>query len=342
MEDKNIDNINRHRQIRRRKIKARRRKARIRGVAFLLILILLVSFGIKKIKDWSGSQIDVSQAKAGQWYILRDMGLEKTLNERRPENLANITENIINNKIDLRLVKGSNHMNVAEEYAFDAGKINDIIEGKQKYEGHNKWAFLTFDDGPNHKITPRVLDVLKENEVPATFFVVGRSVTNNKRDVLMRELLEGHGIALHSFYHDYKALYPGRVGNETAIIKDAKLTQKALQDVISPDFYSSVWRYPGGHMSWSGLDEADQALSSLDINWIDWNTLSGDAEAKSVRPTTAAGMVDYMKKSLKMNEEENVAVVLMHDAENKSLTVEALPHIIKELRDQGYSFGILK
>lgn len=337
-----IEDERRIRKERKQRIKAKKRKARRRGFFFLLLLLIIGSLGIKFIKHWSESRVDISKANEAQWYILKDLGLEKTINPRMAENLVNINRDVIHNKLEIRLLKGKNHINIAEDYAFDAKEVREYLNGDKVYKGKEKWAFLTFDDGPNQTITPQILDILKENEVPGTFFVVGKSITEKNKNVLMREISEGHGIALHSFYHEYKDLYPGRVASEAQITKEAKLTQEALQNIISADFHSSVWRYPGGHMSWKGLDGADAALSALDIDWIDWNTLSGDAEHKSVRPTTSSGMVDYLKNSLAKSDQKNFAVVLMHDAENKSLTVEALPYIIKELKEQGYSFGILK
>lgn len=338
-----ISDINHEREKRRRaRIALKRRQARRRRILFIFLLLLVGGIGVKIISNWSKSKIDFASANEAQWYILKNMDLEGTINPLFDGNIVNIRQSNIHNKLEIRLLKGENHINLAQDYAFDTREVKDYINGDKKYKGQDKWVFLTFDDGPNQSISPRILDILKEEGVPATFFVQGQYVTKKNKNILMREISEGHGIALHSFSHNYKTMYPGRRGDEKAIVREATKAQEALQKIISPDFHSSVWRYPGGHMSWTGLEGADEALSSLDIEWIDWNALSGDAERKAVRPTSPGGMVEYMKKSIAKNTNKDFIVVLMHDGEKKDLTVEALPSIIQELRTQGYSFGILK
>lgn len=95
-------------------------------------------------------------------------------------------------------------------------------------------------------------------------------------------------------------------------------------------------------MSWNGIAASDEALANAGIEWIDWNSLVGDGERKRSRPTTVSGQVEYVKWSLEQNENKEKAVILLHDAENKQLTADALPSVIQYLRDQGYTFGILK
>ena len=136
--------------------------------------------------------------------------------------------------------------------------------------------------------------------------------------------------------------YPGRVADTARIEKEAKDTQAALQKVLGKDFHAGAWRYPGGHMSWKNLESADQKLKDMGVTWIDWNALNGDAEPASRRPTTEAGLVEFLDKSIKANKDSSIIVILMHDAENKQLTANAVGQIIDHLRSEGYEFGILK
>lgn len=237
-------------------------------------------------------------------------------------------------------VKGKSYYGMAKEYAYDTKLVRDIISGK-KENSIGKVVFLTFDDGPNHIITPKILDVLKEKKVPATFFVVGRLVNDKTKDVLERELKEGHSIALHSYTHEYSTLYPNRIAKSEAIINEAKKTENALKQVLGEDFKSGCWRYPGGHMSWKNLADADKKLEEMGLSWLDWNCLNGDAEPKKVRPMDVAGNVKFIENSLNINKVTDVAVVLMHDAESKELTAEALPKIIDYFKEKGYKFGVL-
>ena len=69
--------------------------------------------------------------------------------------------------------------------------------------------------------------------------------------------------------------------------------------------------------------------------------MSGDAETPSARPTTPSDMLAYMEKSFYVAPDAKVRVILMHDASDKQLTIEALPHIIDYFKSQGYEFGVL-
>lgn len=239
------------------------------------------------------------------------------------------------------LVAGKNHNEAASAYAHNAGTVQQIVDGVVPYDGQ-RICFLTFDDGVNDVVTPQVLDVLKEQQVPATFFVVGKTLGENAKPVLQRQIAEGHAIAIHSFNHDYDLLYPGKTADPTQILTEANSTQQALQSLLGSDFHSGVWRYPGGHMSWNNIAAADQALAAQGLNWIDWNAMTGDAQPDGVRPTTAQGLVDYQANSILSYPDVHMRVVLMHDTSDKPLTAEALPGVIQFYRDHGYTFGVLE
>ena len=337
----NREEMERQRRRKIARIKKRKRQARIRGIVLLIVIFVVFGGVFRKLKSMASSG-DEGGGNQVEWFVLKNLDALNPARAYTPEEVGNLTNNIINDRIDIHLAKGQNHITRASSYAYDAGEISEIIEGKREYTGDKKIAFLTFDDGPNHKISPQMLDILKEKDAHATFFVVGRNVGEKTRDVLLRELTEGHAIALHSYSHDYHKLYPGRVANAAAVEGEAAKAQKALQDVLGKSFHSGVWRYPGGHMSWKGLDASDQKLKDMDISWIDWNALTGDAEPAKRRPTTPEGLVEFLKKSMPKNDDASVIVILMHDAETKQLSADALPHVIDALRADGYSFGILK
>lgn len=236
------------------------------------------------------------------------------------------------------LEKGTNHNQAAQSYTYDAVQIRGYMEGTTPYDGQ-RLCFLTFDDGVNNVITPKILDVLKQNQVHATFFVIGSTVNQETKPLLEREIAEGHAIGMHSFNHNYDLLYPNRTANAAAIAQEAKQTESSLKSVLGNEFKASVWRYPGGHMSWNNMQAGDDALDALGIKWMDWNAMSGDAEANA--PTTAAGLAAFNAQSTTEYADHHVRVVLMHDAADKQLTVEALPQIIQFYKDHGYSFGVL-
>lgn len=240
-----------------------------------------------------------------------------------------------------QLKKGSNHSIEASDYAYDVTAVNNTIRGKSD-DVKGKVVFLTFDDGIDPTLTPQVMDILKEYGVHATFFHIGYTITPENGDILKRQITEGHAIANHSLSHNFNLLYPGRVPNQSQIVSEVNQTNANFQAILGKDFKTRIFRYPGGHMSWQGLESTDHALANEGIQWIDWNMLCGDAEPLSVRPTTSESMMAYMDGSQKYFPETTVKVVLMHDTAGKELTVQTLPQIIEYFKNQGYTFGVLE
>lgn len=168
------------------------------------------------------------------------------------------------------------------------------------------------------------------------------TITPENGDILKRQITEGHAIANHSLSHNFNLLYPGRVPNQSQITTEVDQTMANFKAILGKDFKTRIFRYPGSHMSWQGLKGTDQALAKQDVQWIDWNTLCGDAEPLSVRPTISESMMAYMDDSQKYFPETTVKVVLMHDTAGKELTVQTLPQIIEYFKNQGYTFGVLE
>lgn len=236
--------------------------------------------------------------------------------------------------------KGMNHNVAAGIYAYPVDKVKAASNGELDLVGKNKIAFLTYDDGVNSH-SDELLDILKDEGVPATFFVVGKYLDDNPA-ALKRMLDEGHAIALHSWNHEYDELYPNRVAKASEVVAQATDELAKLRELLGDKFNSGVWRYPGGHMSWNEMKPADDALRKMGIEWIDWNAMNSDAEPESRRPDTIQGQVDSVIDTWGMFGNPNTMVILMHDTPNKQLTRDAATHIIKALREKGFSFGIME
>lgn len=232
------------------------------------------------------------------------------------------------------LAPGTNHSRAATPSAVPAATVQKWLTSPPK----SKHVFLTFDDGPNHAMTPKILDVLKEAKAPATFFVLGKEV-EAAPDVLKREIAEGHAVGLHSYSHNYHRLYPHRRGDKGNILDEFDTSLAAVRRVLGADFTPGPWRYPGGHMSWKDLTAADEALAARGAHWIDWNALTGDAEPKKRRPTTAAAMVEMATRPIR--EGCHAVVLLAHDAPDKALTLRTLPAIVAAYRSAGYEFNVI-
>lgn len=235
--------------------------------------------------------------------------------------------------------KGTSHNHEAEAWSYSTKDVRQWITTPSTYTGEDKLVFLTFDDGPSEVYTNTVLDTLKSYGVHATFFIVGRSaVLPGAEEILKREMAEGHAVGLHSFSHDYKFLYPNRIANVENIISEIDQNLAPLKKVFGEDFETTVFRYPGGHMSWKQMAPADEALEKRNIQNIDWNALTGDAESPN-SPRYAQSALKNLQDDMAMYGNPKVVVVLMHDIHAKS--VDELPQIIEYYQGLGYKFGIL-
>lgn len=203
-------------------------------------------------------------------------------------------------------------------------KIQELTKGEEKI------AYLTFDDGPNPSITPKILDVLKSEDVKATFFVVGKHV-DEYPDIVKRAYEEGHYIANHGYNHNNDILYK----NDESFINEIGKTDKAIGKAIGvEDYCSYLFRFPNGYMSSQNKGKKKRAASlllKLNYTYIDWNCLNND----SVKKYTKEQLVNNLKKTSK---NKNTLVILMHDTNYVSNSAIALEDSIKYLKSQGYKF----
>jgi peptidoglycan/xylan/chitin deacetylase (PgdA/CDA1 family) len=185
-------------------------------------------------------------------------------------------------------------------------------------------VYLTFDDGPSI-YTGQILDILKENDVKATFFVIGRD--EEYYDYYKRIVDEGHTIGMHSYSHVYQDLYESvdSFGDELTRLDNL------IYDVTG--VHSNIFRFPGGSsnsVSQLPIQEYISYLNDHNINYYDWNSLSGDAVTSGLSPET---LVDNIMNDVTKNED---SIVLMHDLQTTHTTVESLQLLIDTLRSQGY------
>lgn len=193
-----------------------------------------------------------------------------------------------------------------------------------------KTVFLTFDDGPSKNITPLILDLLKQENVKATFFVLGANV-NYHPELVQREYNEGHYIANHGYTHSYSDIY---VSPET-ILNDYLACNQAIKKALNNESYESkVYRYPGGSTGGRYHDikaEGKELLKENHIAYLDWNALTRDAEGTP----TKESIIENLHSTV---EDKNVVVLLMHDSSSKILTYETLPEVISFFKNNGYTF----
>lgn len=181
-------------------------------------------------------------------------------------------------------------------------------------------VYLTFDDGPSAN-TEKILDILDEYNVKATFFVVGKEGEWAKtalRDIVDR----GHTLGMHSYTHKYKEIY----ASVEAFAEDFVKLRGYLEEVTG--VISNVYRFPGGSSNTiSDQDMRDFAeyLDSWNVRFFDWNATSGDGGR------TLLSVDELVKNSLLGIEKRETTVILLHDAVGKPTTVDALPAIIENI-----------
>lgn len=196
---------------------------------------------------------------------------------------------------------------------------------------------LTFDDGPDPNWTPKILDILKAENIKATFFIVGQNGQANP-GLIKRIYAEGHEIGNHSFTHPNLGEVPRRITD-----LEVNATQRLIESLTGHS--TRLFRAPYfGDAEPRTPDEIEPTIQAQDLGYIsvglhldpdDWKLKNDDGT-----PHTADQMVEeVIKQAAIKTPEERGEVVLMHDSGgDRSATIEALPKIIHELRAQGYEF----
>ena len=193
-------------------------------------------------------------------------------------------------------------------------------------EETNKTVYLTFDDGPS-QLTSRVLDILKTKDIKATFFVVYDDSPKAKA-LYKRMIDEGHTIGVHSTSHQYEEIYQ----SVETFLEDFATTALMLEEVtgVKPE----IFRFPGGSVNNYNKHVHQPIVAEMvrrGYTYYDWNVSSGDATNGSSRPKIYSNIIKNVKRF-------DRAIVLMHDASDKSDTIASLPLLVDELQDMGYTF----
>ncbi len=197
----------------------------------------------------------------------------------------------------------------------------------QPYKGA-KVVYLTFDDGPDPQNTPAVLDILKKEQIKATFFLVGTQI--EKHPALVQRLFsEGHAIGNHTYDHIYKSLYQ----SPQSYVSQLNHTDELLKSIIL--CRPRISRAPGGSTGSFNKGYWDILKQNGYIE-VGWNVSSGDASAAK-----AAAIEGNVLTQMKQTFLQSHAIVLMHDGPGHIETVRALPGIIQALKAQGFEFRVV-
>ncbi len=272
----------------------------------VIILVLVMNIG-RKVNRLE-QQMIVLQNNAA--VSVSNMSKESRL----PEEQADVAEDVAD-------IDGS--------WVTDQTEAADIVEAAVLEDTH-KWdgredssagirrVYLTFDDGPSAN-TDRILDILNQYGVKATFFVVAK---DGYTDQYRRIVEDGHTLAMHSYSHKYSEIY----ASLDAYKEDLTKLHDFLYELTGED--CNIVRFPGGSsntISHVDMWELIEYLNKTDMVYYDWNVSSGDASG-------GRKSIDQIKKNVLDNIDQfSNAVVLFHDASGKDSTVDALPAIIEEI-----------
>jgi chitooligosaccharide deacetylase len=189
--------------------------------------------------------------------------------------------------------------------------------------------YLTFDDGPNPAATPQLLDVLKQHDVPATFFVIGRYITDDTLPILRRMFEEGHAVALHAHTRRFMIAHPGVVA--------ATLQEMAARiDLLTGYQTCRAFRPKAGHRSVTMLMGAASAgYTVVGWGWMLWDvTLFRERTADALTPR-------FVSRASPGD------IVVIHDGDDdnaradRRYAVETVDRVIPELKARGFQFGTI-
>jgi peptidoglycan/xylan/chitin deacetylase (PgdA/CDA1 family) len=200
----------------------------------------------------------------------------------------------------------------------------------QEMEKGKKVAYLTFDDGPSEN-TYKVLDILEERDIKATFFIVGSAINEEREDSLERMVHEGHTIGIHTYSHMCNEIYC----SVERFLDDFNIVYQQIYDITGERV--NIYRFPWGSNNSFSKGIKDALMDEMDrrgFSCYDWNIDSND----SIGKPTPYSILKNIKKDLGRQDHP---IILMHDSSINDLTAKMLPDIINLLQEKGYEFDTL-
>ena len=294
-----------------------RTKERIRRIFIIINIILTLGFGflIYREINFTKEKINKKEEITKEYQVLMN---DTTISEEEIKK--------VNNNINELEHIDDTIKNLKEEVFKLASNLEQKI---QKKETNKKVAYLTFDDGPYYN-TYKVLSILKENKVKATFFttnVNGDKCFDNKNyecHKLYKEYAKAnHTIANHTYTHGWnRGLYRSADSFMDAVKKQENLVKSET------GLITNIVRFPGGSSTPGKTKGAamKQALYKAGYGWVDWSANDGDGKGVS--------SLDEARNIFKKSIDNPIEVVLFHDYDQK--TTKLLPEFIKYLRDRNY------
>lgn len=196
-----------------------------------------------------------------------------------------------------------------------------------------KVMYLTFDDGPSQN-TEKILDILDEFHIKATFFVTAEHTAY--LDMIQEAHQRGHMIGVHTYSHDYDEIYQ----SSEAYFQDLEKMNDVIESQIGHRV--KIMRFPGGSSNTISKKYKEGIMSQITkevlakgYQYYDWNASNGDGNSYFDKNT----LIETGKREV---EGKNRVMMLMHDAGNNKATLEALPILLNYYQSLGYEFRVIE
>ena len=190
-------------------------------------------------------------------------------------------------------------------------------------------VYLSFDDGPSNQ-TEKILDILDTYGVKATFFVVGKQDATSK--AMLQEIVKrGHSLGIHSYSHQYQKIY----ASIEAYMED--FYQLYSYIIEATGVTPTIFRFPGGSINGYNASIYQPIIAEMlrrGFIYYDWNVDAKDSSPKATTQSIINNVLGQCKN-------QDQPFILMHDFNNTTKTIDALPTIIEYLQEQGYIFKAL-
>lgn len=285
---------------------------------FLLILILIL------VIPW----ILFGVTKADQLKLQGDVAAAQEELSRTREELNQTKEELNWLQADLS-VQATDPQSPSFSYQTMFSDLYCTPDRENGWTVSDNTVYLTFDDGPSDN-TDAILNILAQNDIKATFFVTGKT-DEASRERMKRIVEEGHTIGVYTYSRQYGDIY----ASVSAYLEDFEKMYALIYETtgVKPE----IFRFAGGSINgYNSLiyQPLIAEMTRRGFTYYDWDVAGGD----NVQGIDAASVRDNVSQGISGKER---AIVLLHDGTEYTVTVEALPGIIADLKDKGYQFAPL-
>ncbi len=278
------------------------------GFAVLIIVILFI--GLARLKEQSGTE-GVNISASGQLQSL--------------ELIA-----VLENELAQKDTSSQTSTEEVPDYTRMYPNLYTVYSNPEEREENHKVAYLTFDDGPSEN-TFKVLDILEEKDIKATFFIVGSAIKKNNEDSLVRMLHEGHTIGIHTYSHMCNEIYC----SVERFLYDFNTVYQQIYDITGERV--NIYRFPWGSKNIFSRKIKGALMEEMDrrgFTCYDWSVDAND----SVGKPSSYSILRNIRRDIKNQDQP---IILMHDSSINDLSVKILPDVIKLLEELGYEFDTL-